>query len=79
VKVKSIIVKITSGIGITMRNLSIKKGLVKNARVIVKDLRPHYAMVSVLNDNGEETSLEPHLIPRINFKFDPPFTNYSIL
>jgi hypothetical protein len=64
---------------VLMRNMSVKKGLVKNARVLVKDLRPHYAIVSVLDDNGNEITTEPTLILRINFEFEPPYTNFTIL
>ena len=62
-----------------MRNMSVKKGLVKNAQVLIKDLRPHYTMVSVLDDNGHEMTAEATLIPRINFEFEPPYTNFTIL
>jgi ATP-dependent exoDNAse (exonuclease V) alpha subunit len=61
-----------------MRNLSVKTGLVKNARVLIKDLRQHYAMVSVLDEDGRDTVGEPALIPRINFEFEPPYTNFTV-
>jgi hypothetical protein len=62
-----------------MRNLSVKNGLVKNCRVLIKDLRTHYVSVSVLDDSGHEQTGEPFLIPRINFEFEPPFTNYTVM
>ena len=62
-----------------MRNISVKTGLVKNARVLIKQLRDHYALISVLDENGREQRREPHLIPRIHFEFEPPNTNFTII
>ena len=58
-----------------MRNLSVKKGLVKNKRVIIIAARARYIEVQLL-DSGPTGST--HLIPRIFFDFRPPYVSYTI-
>ena len=58
------------------RNLSMEKGLVHNARVIVKTLNTQIVTVSLLRPNFDPSSTQEyveqeHLIPRITFLFKP--------
>jgi hypothetical protein len=61
-----------------MRNLSLKKGLVKNKRVVVVATRARYIEVRLLDSRGTSRSGNTHLIPRIFFDFRPPFVSYTI-
>lgn len=60
-----------------MRNMSVRKGLVKNARVIVKNLHRHFIEIQVIN-NRTNTLGQTHCIPRIRFEFSPPYTSWTI-
>ena len=60
-----------------MRNMSVRKGLVKNARVIVKDLHRHFIEIQVIN-NRTNTLGQIHCIPRIRFEFSPLYSSWTI-
>ncbi|KZT50151.1 hypothetical protein CALCODRAFT_417909, partial [Calocera cornea HHB12733] len=61
-----------------MRNFSVKKRLVKNARVVVETLNHHFVQIHVLATNGH---LDPelHCIPRIRFSFQPQHSSWTVL
>ena len=59
-----------------MQNLSIKKGLVKNKRVIVMATRARYIEVQLLDSGPSGGST--HLIPQIFFDFRLPYVSYTI-
>ncbi|RPA80100.1 hypothetical protein BJ508DRAFT_377315 [Ascobolus immersus RN42] len=67
-----------------MRNLSIDKGLVKNARVIIQAMHRHSIQVSLCSDyspnNGsigaQQDTWVP--IPRILFEFNPGYVPWTI-
>src|SRR5947209_9384445 len=52
-----------------MRNLSVRLGLVKNARVIVKELRRFSVLVETLPTAINDFTMVRHILPRINFEF----------
>ena len=59
------------------RNLSLEKGLVKNARVVIRNLLQHSVEVALIKPNTCSSTLptEPNElipIPRIVFEFAPP-------
>ena len=60
-----------------MRNLSVRKGLVKNARVIVHSLHRLFVQVQVIN-NRDGSLGTVHCIPRIRFEFNPPYSSWTI-
>jgi hypothetical protein len=60
-----------------MRNMSMGKGLVKNARVIVERLLRHIIYVRVIN-NLTGVLEEPVAIPRIRFEFSPKWTSWTV-
>jgi hypothetical protein len=60
-----------------MRNMSIRKGLVKNARLIVEHLHDRYIQVRVI-DNRTGVLGEPQCIPRIRFQFSPPHSSWTV-
>ncbi|CAG8835143.1 13400_t:CDS:1, partial [Racocetra persica] len=61
-----------------MRNISINKGLVKNARVVITRLGKRLVEVTVLmNDNTNNIS-ETHILPRINFYFQPDYCSWTV-
>jgi hypothetical protein len=60
-----------------MRNLSVRQGLVKNARVVVRELHRRFIEVQVV-DNRLNTMGGCHCIPRIRFEFSPPHTSWTI-
>jgi hypothetical protein len=60
-----------------MRNLSVHKGLVKNARVIVKRLHHRFIEIQVV-DNRTGNLREIVCIPRIRFEFNPPNSSWTI-
>lgn len=65
-------------LAVLMRNFSIKDGLVKNARVLVCNVRRNYVEVSLIREVNDLTSLENFCLPRINFEFRPPNTNFTV-
>lgn len=60
-----------------MRNLSVQKHLVKNARLIVDGVYRRFIRVSVI-DNRTDKLREPQLLPRIPFEFTPPYSDWTI-
>ncbi|KAL8276810.1 hypothetical protein RQP46_010741 [Phenoliferia psychrophenolica] len=71
------ILRQVGAICVIMRNLSIERGLVKNAKVVVTARHRHLIEVLLLNrDGGDETT---HLLPRINFSFSPDWHNFTVL
>ncbi|KAG1867980.1 hypothetical protein C8R48DRAFT_599035 [Suillus tomentosus] len=54
------------------RNLSVEKGLVRNARVRVIVLHRRFVKVQLLNTS------EGHCIPRINFAFHPSRSSWTV-
>lgn len=61
-----------------MRNLSVRKGSVKNTRLIVNKLHQRFVEVHVINNR---TGLlgETHCIPRIRFKFTPARSGWTVI
>lgn len=55
------------------RNLAVEKGLVRNARVQITAL--HHRFVEIRRIDSHEV----HCIPRINFDFHPPYTDWTVL
>jgi hypothetical protein len=53
-----------------MRNMSVPKGLVKNAHVIIQHLHRRFVEVRVINNRTGQLG-EIHCIPRIRFEFSP--------
>ena len=60
-----------------MRNLFIRKGLVKNTQVIVWTLQRRFIQVQVI-DNSTNTLGEIHCILRIRFEFAPTYSSWTI-
>jgi hypothetical protein len=58
-----------------MRNLSIEKGLVKNARVRILELRRHIVQVKLLHSAASSPNDRSVYLPRINFDFHPQYTS----
>jgi hypothetical protein len=65
-------------LAVLMRNFSIKDGLVKNARVLVRTIRRNYVEVSLIRQLNGLTTLRNFCLPRINFEFRPPNTNFTV-
>jgi hypothetical protein len=65
-------------LAVLMRNFSVKDGLVKNARVLVRTIRRNYVEVSLIQDDDSLTTSENYLLPCINFEFRPPNTNFTV-
>lgn len=63
-----------------MRNLCIEKDLVKNARVQVIRLLANVVEIQLLGQNPghSETEMSTFYLPRINFEFQPPRTNWTV-
>jgi hypothetical protein len=61
-----------------MRNLSVREGLVKNARVIVNKLHNRFVEVGVL-DNRTGNLGRTHCIPKIRFEFSPPHSSWTVI
>ena len=60
-----------------MRNMSVQKGLVKNARVIIERLHRRYIKVCVINNwTGELGNI--HCIPQIRFEFTPLCASWTV-
>jgi hypothetical protein len=60
-----------------MCNLCVRKGLVKNARVIIRSLHRRFVQVQVI-DNRTNALGETHCIPRIRFEFTPAYSSWTI-
>ena len=60
-----------------MRNMSVRRGLVKNARVVVQELHRRFIEVQVIN-NRSNTLGETHCIPRIHFEFSPAHSSWTV-
>jgi hypothetical protein len=60
-----------------MRNMSQEKGLVKNARLIVRRLARRFVEIQVIN-NRTGTLGETQCIPRITFNFKPPYCSWTV-
>ena len=60
-----------------MRNMSVRKGLVKNARVVVRELHRRFIEVQVI-DNRSNSLGELHCIPRIRFEFSPAHASWTV-
>jgi len=54
------------------RNISIEKGLVRNARVQITALHRRFVEVRLLQSN------QTHCIPRISFDFNPPASDWTV-
>jgi hypothetical protein len=69
-----------------MRNISIKDGLVKSARVQVVSLRPNVAQVRLLQQGAvrahapgtEQTNMPTFYLSCITFEFEPCSTNWTV-
>jgi hypothetical protein len=62
------------------RNLSTEKGLVKNARVIIRQLNRHSIKVAVLpRSNMTQDDLQEYPLSRINFEFNPNRSSWTVL
>ena len=60
-----------------MRNMSVQKGLVKNARLIVEQLHHRFIQVRLINNLTGHLS-EPLCLPRIRFEFSPPKSSWTV-
>ena len=60
-----------------MRNMSIEKGLVKNARVIVHRLHSRTIQIRVINNQTGQLG-DTYFLPRIRFDFSPPHVTWTI-
>ena len=60
-----------------MRNMSVRQGLVKNARVVVQRLHRRFVEVQVINNRSDELGLT-HCIPRIRFEFTPAHSSWTV-
>lgn len=60
-----------------MRNMSVKKGLVKNARLIIKCLHHRFIQVRLINNLTGHIG-DPLCIPRIRFEFTPPNCSWTV-
>jgi hypothetical protein len=67
----------TGSICSLMRNMSVKKGLVKNARLIIEQLHHRFIQVRVIN-NLTNTISDPLCIPRIRFDFTPNNCSWTV-
>ena len=62
-----------------LRNLSIDKGLVKNARVVTKTLGSHLISISPATNSQDSFSSDTEiLLPRITFEYDVPASPYTL-
>lgn len=60
-----------------MRNMSVQKGLVKNARLIIERLHQRYVEIRVINNRTGQLG-DIHCIPRIRFQFTPPRASWTV-
>jgi hypothetical protein len=60
-----------------MRNLSVRNGLVKNARVVVRQLHRRFVEVQAINNRTNSLG-DCHCIPRILFEFSPAHASWTI-
>jgi hypothetical protein len=60
-----------------MRNLSVPKGLVKNARVVIQQTHRYSIEVQVINNRTGQLG-ETHSIPRIRFNFKPAHVGWTV-
>lgn len=60
-----------------MRNMSVKKGLVKNARLIIEQLHHRFIQVRLINNLTGNIS-DPICIPRIRFEFTPSHSSWTV-
>ena len=60
-----------------MRNLSVRNGLVKNARVVVRQLHRRFVEVQLI-DNRTNSFTVTHCIPRIRFEFLPAHASWTV-
>jgi ATP-dependent DNA helicase PIF1 len=60
-----------------MRNMSIRKGLVKNARVAIHELHRRIVDIKLIDPSTGELS-DVHSIPRIRFAFTPPRSCWTV-
>jgi hypothetical protein len=57
--------------------MSVKKGLVKNARLIIEQLHRRFIQVRLINNLTGDIS-DPLCLPRIRFEFTPPKSSWTI-
>jgi hypothetical protein len=60
-----------------MRNMSVQKGLVKNAHLIIQELHHHYVEVRLINSRTGQLG-DTQCIPRICFEFTPPHASWTV-
>jgi len=60
-----------------MRNISVRKGLVKNARVVVHQLHRRFVQVQLINNRDGQLG-EIYCIPRIRFEFTPAHSSWTV-
>jgi hypothetical protein len=60
-----------------MRNMSVRHGLVKNARLIVLRLHRRFIEVRVINNRTGQLG-DIHCIPRIRFEFTPSRASWTV-
>ena len=62
------------------RNLSTEKGLVKNARVIIRELNQHSIKVAVVpRPQAIHQDMQEFPLSRINFEFNPHRSNWTVV
>jgi hypothetical protein len=60
-----------------MRNMSVKKGLVKNVHVIVNELHQKFIEICVISNRTSHLG-EIHCIPHIQFPFHPMHSSWTV-
>lgn len=61
-----------------MRNLSIEDGLVKNARVVVRELHERFVGVELLPNSSYIARGKVYCLPRIIFEFQPKYCPWTV-
>jgi hypothetical protein len=60
-----------------MRNFNVAKGLVKHQKCVITALRGTFVEIRLID--GPQRSTDSIIIPRISFKFRPPYCSFSVL
>lgn len=61
-----------------MQNLSIETGLIKNARVVVKELHERFIKVQLLSNSVHPPNDQLCCLPRIIFEFQPKYCSWTV-
>lgn len=61
-----------------MKNLSIEYGLVKNARVVVKELHERFIKIELLPHLLHSSQIRIFCLPQIIFEFQPKYCSWTV-